>query len=82
MVIKYLKYLSIPLLIWAFTALTGNNSVFNESFNRVVDYKTAYEPPAPFAFLVLNDKLQNIEGQPFECIRFFFGKHMDRVCFC
>ncbi|MET2986441.1 DUF4175 family protein [Aureibaculum conchae] len=66
--VKYLKYLSIPLLIWAFTALTGNNSIFNESFNRVVDYKTAYEPPAPFAFIVLNDNLQNIEGQPFELI--------------
>ena len=66
--VKYLKYLSIPLLIWAFTSLTGNNSVFNESFNRVVDYKTAYEPPAPFAFIVLNDNLQNIEGQPFELI--------------
>ncbi|MDY7394681.1 DUF4175 family protein [Aureibaculum sp. 2210JD6-5] len=72
--VKYLKYLSIPLLIWAFTALSGNNSIFNDSFNRVVDYKTAYEPPAPFAFIVLNDKLQNIEGQPFELIVATEGK--------
>ena len=66
--IKYLKYLSIPLFIWLFTSLTGNNFIFNESLDRVVNYKTAYEPPAPFAFIVLNDKLQNIEGQSFELI--------------
>ena len=66
--IKYLKYLSIPILIWIFMLLTGNNSIFNESFDRVVHYKTAYEPPAPFSFVVLNDKLQDVEGQPFNLI--------------
>lgn len=72
--VRYLKYLSIPLMIWLFTAITGNNSIFNESFDRVVNYKTAYEPPAPFAFIVLNDKLQNIEGQPYELIVTTEGK--------
>lgn len=72
--VKYLKYLSIPLLIWAFTALSGNNYIFNESFERVVNYKKAYEPPAPFAFVVLNDKLQHIEGEPFELIVATKGK--------
>ncbi len=65
---KYLKYLSIPLLIWFFTFLTGNTSLFNDSLIRVVNYKTAYEPPAPFLFKILNDKLEIIEGQSFELI--------------
>jgi len=65
---KYLKYLSIPLFIWFFTFLTGNTSLFNDSLKRVVNYKTAYEPPAPFSFKIRNDKLENIEGQSFELI--------------
>lgn len=66
--IKYLKYLSIPLLIWFFIFLTGNNSIFNESYDRVVNYKTVYEAPAPFSFIIQNDSLENIEGQSFELI--------------
>jgi len=65
---KYLKYLSIPLLIWLFAYLTGNNSIFNESLHRVVNYKTAYEPPAPFSFLIMNDTLESIEGLPFNLL--------------
>jgi hypothetical protein len=64
--IKYLKYLAIPLTIWLFTFLTGNNSIFKNSFERVVHYKTAYEPPAPFSFKILNSNLSTIEGKPFE----------------
>ena len=46
---KYLKYLAIPLLIWLFTLVSGNNAIFKDSFQRVVHYKTAYEQPAPFS---------------------------------
>ena len=63
---KYLKYLAIPLVIWLFTLITGNNGIFKESLDRVVHYKTAYEPPAPFAFRILNKQLTTIEGKPFE----------------
>ncbi len=63
---KYIKYLLIPLVIWLFTFLSGNNKLFKESFTRVVHYKTAYEPPAPFHFKVLNDTLTTVENQPFE----------------
>ena len=63
---KYLKYLSIPIIIWLFTSLTGNSSIFNDSLNRVVHYQTAYEPPAPFSFTINNNTLSTIEGKPFE----------------
>ncbi len=64
--IKYIKYLSIPLVIWLLVFLSGNISIFNDSLNRVVHYQTAYETPAPFNFRILNTDLSTIEGKPFE----------------
>ena len=64
--VKYLKYLSIPLFIWLFTFFTGNNFIFNDSLDRVVHYNMAYEPPAPFSFVILNDNLNSLEGKPFD----------------
>ncbi len=63
--IQYIKYLSIPIVIWLFTFLTGNNSIFTQSLDRVVHYKTAYSPPAPFQFKILNKNLKTIEGNTF-----------------
>ena len=63
---KFLKYLAIPLLIWFFTLLSGNNGILKDSLNRVVNYQTAYEPPAPFSFLILNKELSSVEGRPFD----------------
>jgi hypothetical protein len=64
--IKYVKYLSIPLVIWLLVYLSGNISIFNDSLTRVVHYQTAYEPPAPFTFRILNTNLSIIEAKPFE----------------
>jgi len=63
--LKYIKYLSIPIVIWLFTFLTGNNSIFSQSLDRVVHYKTAFSPPAPFQFKILNKELKTIEGNSF-----------------
>ena len=62
---KYLKYALIPVIIWLITLFTGNNNVFIESLERVVNHRTAYNPPAPFTFLVTNNNLQVIQGKPF-----------------
>lgn len=63
--ISYLKFLAIPGLIWVVFFLSGNNSVFSESLTRVVHHSTAYLPPAPFEFQILNDELVAIENIPF-----------------
>ncbi len=63
---KYIKYLSLPLLIWLLTFLTGNNYIFTKSLDRVVHYQTSYQPPAPFYFQVSNEDLKVIEGKPFD----------------
>ena len=66
--IYYLKYAAIPVLILLLTFLTGNFSWFSDSYERVVHYKTAYEPPAPFQFFVVNDDLKAIENKDFKLI--------------
>ncbi|MDD7885968.1 DUF4175 family protein [Flavivirga sp. 57AJ16] len=66
--VGYLKYAAIPVLILLLTFLTGNFSWFSDSYERVVHYKTAYEPPAPFQFFVVNDDLNAIENKDFKLI--------------
>jgi hypothetical protein len=63
--LKYLKYAAIPVLIILLFVFTGNSSVFSGSYERVINYKIAYEPPAPFSFYVVNDKLEALENRPF-----------------
>jgi hypothetical protein len=62
---KFIKYAIIPIAIWLLVSITGNSSIFSDSFTRVVHYKNQYQPPAPFSFQVLNKNLKVIEGQPF-----------------
>ncbi|AXG68919.1 chromosome segregation protein SMC [Kordia sp. SMS9] len=64
--IKYAKYAILPLAIVLFVWISGNSSLFSKSYERVVNYQTAYEPPAPFQFLVVNDSLQAIENQSYK----------------
>ena len=61
--IKHLKYAILPLIIWGIILFTGNNTVFTDSLDRVVNHRTAYSPPAPFSFVVKNKVLQVIQGK-------------------
>jgi hypothetical protein len=63
---KYLKYASIPVLIWLLIFFTGNNRIFSDSLVRVVNHRTAYSPPAPFSFLLANTKLEVLQGKAFK----------------
>ena len=64
----HLKYLLIPLFIWFLVWVTGNNSVFTQSLNRVVHHQTAFEAPAPFYFEVVNDQLETVEDASFKLV--------------
>lgn len=63
--LKYLKYAAIPVTIIALFILTGNINIISGSYERVVNYKMAYEPPAPFSFFVVNENLETLENKPF-----------------
>ncbi|MBG7611954.1 hypothetical protein IU405_06805 [Polaribacter sp. BAL334] len=59
---KYLKYALIPVFIWFLSFISGTNGALTKSLERVVNYKTAYSPPAPFAFLLVSKNLQVVQG--------------------
>ncbi|OUS02380.1 hypothetical protein A9Q86_03805 [Flavobacteriales bacterium 33_180_T64] len=63
---KYLKYAAIPIIILLLSLITGKMNWFSDSYERVVNYKTAFEPPAPFQFFVINESLDAIENKDFK----------------
>ncbi|TYA52198.1 DUF4175 family protein [Formosa maritima] len=66
--LKYLKYAVIPIIILLLTFVTGHFNWFSDSYQRVVNYKTAYEPPAPFQFFITNENLKAIENKDFKLL--------------
>ena len=62
---KYLKYAVIPIAILLLSFILGKTNWFTDSYKRVVNYQTAYEPPAPFSFFVINESLQTEENKTF-----------------
>ncbi len=62
---KYLKYAAIPVLVFLLFSALGGMDIFSSSYKRVVHYDTAFEPPAPFTFIVMNDDLNAVENKPF-----------------
>lgn len=62
---KYLPMALIPLLFFAFFYISGKGEIISQSFGRVVNYKQQFLPPAPFQFVVLNEKLQTEQNKDF-----------------
>ncbi|SIQ03485.1 DUF4175 family protein [Maribacter ulvicola] len=62
---KNIKYAIIPLLIIGGLYISGNWNTFFGSYERVVNYKLAYEKPAPFQFKILSNHLNTLQDQPF-----------------
>ena len=64
--LPYLKYTVIPILILGIIFISGNSNLFAESYDRVVHYKKAYVPPAPFAFQVVDNELKSRAKEAFK----------------
>jgi hypothetical protein len=64
--LAYSKYLLIPLGVLLVLYISGQWQGFFGSYERVVRYDMAYEPPAPFAFSLLSPNLNAIASEPFE----------------
>jgi hypothetical protein len=62
---KYLPLAIIPILFFLFFLISGKSDIISQSFNRVVNYKQQFLPPAPFEFQVLNKNLQTEQNQDF-----------------
>ena len=63
--LKYAKYLVIPVLLFGLIWFSGNLSSFFGSYKRVINYDTAYEPPAPFIFKLLSGDLEVLENHEY-----------------
>ena len=61
--LKYAKYILVPLVLLGLIWVSGNIADFFGSYNRVVNYDVAYEPPAPFSFRLLNKDLELLEDE-------------------
>ena len=60
---KYLKYVLIPVLSLVVLWVSGNIGSFFGSYERVINFDTAYEPPAPFSFKLLTGDLEVLEDR-------------------
>ncbi|MFD2517366.1 hypothetical protein [Salinimicrobium flavum] len=72
--LPYLKYAAIPIIIILLILISGRTEIFSSSYERVVNYKVAYEAPAPFTFLLGNDSLKIRENEVLELEIFTEGK--------
>ena len=59
---RFLKYALIPIGVYLLSLITISDLSLTAHFKRVVNYKTAYEPPAPFSFVLENESLNVIQG--------------------
>ena len=63
--IRYGKYTIIPFVLVGLLWVSGNWNSFFGSYERVVNYDLAYEPPAPFQFELLSNDLKVMESEAF-----------------
>jgi hypothetical protein len=62
---KYFPLALIPILLFTFFYVSGNSNMISQSLNRVVHFNSAFLPPAPFKFVILNSNLQTEQGKDF-----------------
>lgn len=63
--LRYLKWAAFPVIIFLAILFTGHSSFFSESYGRVVNYNSVFEPPAPFYFQIQNQNLEVRENRDF-----------------
>ena len=61
--VKYARYLLAPAVLLLIIWISGNMGSFFGTYDRVINYDVAYEPPAPFSFNVMTDKLRALETE-------------------
>ncbi|MBB6609582.1 DUF4175 family protein [Pontibacter sp. Tf4] len=60
-----LKYVALPAIVALLIAMVYP-AIFVQGTERILNYKKAYAPVAPFTFKVQNDELQTFRGEDFE----------------
>lgn len=71
--LRYAKYLIIPGVIVLTLLITGTLKEYFSSYERVVNYASVYEPPAPFEFTVITGPLTVLETEEVEVLVYTEG---------
>ena len=62
---RYLPLAILPILLFLFFYVSGNSYVISQSFERVVNFKKQFLPPAPFQLVLLNKELETEQNKDF-----------------
>ena len=62
---QLIKYLIVPLFIFVGIYASDNENALTESTERIINYTTAYIPPTPFDFIMLNKELECIQNETY-----------------
>jgi len=62
---RYLPLAILPILFFLFFYVSGNSYVISQSFERVVNFKKQFLPPAPFKLVLLNKYLETEQNKDF-----------------
>ncbi|TWI01170.1 hypothetical protein IQ05_00739 [Flavobacterium tiangeerense] len=73
---KYYPLALAPIILVFLIYFTGNSAVISQSLNRVVNFSSPFQPPAPFKFIILNKNLQVEQGSDFTLRMKTVGKIM------
>ncbi len=63
---RFLKFAIIPVILFLIINFIYGAPAFESSYKRMVNYDIAYEPPAPFSFLLKSDTLEGVENKDYE----------------
>ena len=62
---KYLPLAILPILFFLYFYVSGNSYIISQSFERVVNFKKQFLPPAPFKLVLLNKDLETQQNKDF-----------------
>lgn len=63
--LKFVKYFTVPLLLFGLVWIGGDVKEFFGSTKRIVNYDLAYEKPALFGFKLLSTNLEVLKDKPY-----------------
>ncbi len=77
---RYLKYALIPILL-LICLFVFNNQLITKPTQRIVQYGQYFEKPAPYSFIITNEKLQVFENENFTISVKIEGEEMPEEVF-
>ena len=78
---KHLKWMVVPVLIFLFFIISGNQHVLTESSSRIINYNVFYEKPLPFDFFLETSEFSVFQGEDYVVDLVIKGKEIPSKVF-